>query len=71
MVYTSVSTKYQVVIPKEIRGKITLKPGQRLMVYEKNGVLCLVPEIPLKKLRGALKKQTPKTPFQREKKDRT
>ena len=29
---TLVSTKYQVVIPKEIRKKITVKPGQRMNI---------------------------------------
>lgn len=52
MTYTSVSTKYQVVIPKEVRRKMDLKPGQRLVVYEKGGIVHLVPEIPMKKLRG-------------------
>lgn len=70
MVYTSVSTKYQVVIPKEVRSRVAIKPGQRLMIYEKNGMFCLIPEVPLKKLKGTLKSFASKTPFQREKKDR-
>lgn len=32
MEQTSVSTKYQVVIPKAIRRKINLKPGQKMDV---------------------------------------
>lgn len=32
MIQTSVSTKYQVVIPKAIRRKINLKPGQKMDV---------------------------------------
>jgi len=55
MTYTSVSSKYQVVIPKEVRQKIQMKPGQKLIVYEKGGIIHLVPQVPIKKLRGLLK----------------
>lgn len=55
MTYTSVSTKYQVVIPKEVREKVQMKPGQKLIVYERGGVIHLIPKIPLKSLRGCLK----------------
>lgn len=55
MTYTSVSPKYQVVIPKEVREKIHVKPGQKMIVYERGGVIHLIPQVPLKKLRGALK----------------
>ena len=51
MTYTSISSKYQVVIPKEIREKIAVKPGQKLVIYERGGIIHLVPDIPLKKLR--------------------
>lgn len=55
MTYTSVSTKFQVVIPKELREKIRLKPGQKLIVYEKGGIIHLIPDLPIKKLRGIFK----------------
>lgn len=55
MTYTSVSTKFQVVIPKELRDKIRLKPGQKLIVYEKGGIIHLIPDLPIKKLRGIFK----------------
>ncbi len=55
MTYTSVSTKYQVVIPKEVRERMNLRPGQKLVVYEKGGIIHLIPDIPLKKLRGLYK----------------
>lgn len=32
MIQTSVSTKYQVVIPKEARKKLKIQPGQKLNV---------------------------------------
>ncbi len=52
MTYTSISSKYQVVIPKEIRQRIAVKPGQKLIIYERGGVIHLVPDVPLKKLKG-------------------
>lgn len=55
MTQTSVSPKYQVVIPKEVRERIHLKPGQKLIVYEKGGIIHLVPQIPLRKLKGLVK----------------
>lgn len=55
MTYTSVSTKYQVVIPKEVRERIDVKPGQKFIVWEKGGIIHLVPVVPLKKMRGFLK----------------
>lgn len=55
MAHTTISSKFQIVIPKEIREKMHLTPQQRLQVIEKGGVISLVPEIPLKSLRGSLK----------------
>ncbi|HXX75804.1 MAG TPA: AbrB/MazE/SpoVT family DNA-binding domain-containing protein [Nitrospiraceae bacterium] len=55
MATTTISSKFQVVIPKEVREKLHLNPRQRLQVVEKGGVITLVPEVPLKALKGALK----------------
>ena len=68
MATTTISTKFQIVIPKEVRDKLHLTPQQRLQVVEKGGVITLVPEVPLKSLKGALKGMT-KTDL-REKRDR-
>ena len=68
MATTTISSKFQIVIPKEVRDKLHLSPSQRLQVVEKGGVITLVPEVPLKSLRGALKGM-PATDV-REKKDR-
>ncbi|MDO9118847.1 MAG: AbrB/MazE/SpoVT family DNA-binding domain-containing protein [Nitrospira sp.] len=68
MATTTISSKFQVVIPKEVRDKLHLAPSQRLQVVEKGGVITLVPEVPLKSLKGALKGM-PATDL-REKKDR-
>ena len=58
------SPKIHIVIPKEVRGKLHLTPRQRLHILEKDGIITLVPEVPLKSLKGM-----PKADL-REKKDR-
>jgi AbrB family looped-hinge helix DNA binding protein len=65
---TIISPKFQVVIPKEVREKLHLAPKQRLQVLEKGGVITLIPEVPLKTLKGALKGMSKGN--LREKKDR-
>ena len=50
------SPKYQVVIPKEIREKLKLKPKQEMIIIEKDGIISLVPVIALENLRGFLKR---------------
>ena len=68
MATTTISPKFQIVIPKAVREKLHLTPSQRLQVVEKGGVITLVPEVPLKSLKGTLKGMS-KTDL-REKKDR-
>jgi AbrB family looped-hinge helix DNA binding protein len=51
----TVSSKYQIVIPKDVREKMNLKPGQKVIVVEKDGVVHLIPEKPMKELRGFVK----------------
>ncbi|CAE6773353.1 MAG: AbrB/MazE/SpoVT family DNA-binding domain-containing protein [Nitrospira sp.] len=68
MSVTTISPKFQIVIPKDVREKLHLSPSQRLQVLEKGGVITLVPEVPLKSLKGALKGMS-RTGL-REKKDR-
>jgi AbrB family looped-hinge helix DNA binding protein len=69
MATTTISPKFQIVIPKEVREKLHLRPRQHLHVVEKGGVITLVPEVPLKSLKGALKGMS-RTDL-REKKDRS
>lgn len=69
MATTTISSKCQVVIPKEVRDKLHLTPSQRLQVVEKGGVITLVPEVPLVSLKGALKGMS--TTDVREKKGRS
>jgi AbrB family looped-hinge helix DNA binding protein len=65
---TTISPKFQIVIPKEVRDKLHLVPQQRLQVIEKGGVITLVPEVPLRSLKGVLKGMSKSNI--REKKDR-
>lgn len=51
----TVSPKYQVVIPKPIRETLRLRPGQKMQIIEFEGRIELIPEMPIKKLRGFLK----------------
>jgi AbrB family looped-hinge helix DNA binding protein len=60
----TVSPKYQVVIPRNVRDSLHLRPGQKLQVVEYDGRIELVPDRPLKELRGFLKGIN--TNFQRE-----
>jgi AbrB family looped-hinge helix DNA binding protein len=57
-IYTDVVTlspKFQVVIPRNVREKLNLKPGQKIVVIEKDGVLHLIPQKPVKEVRGFAK----------------
>jgi len=49
------SPKYQVVIPKEVRKQLRLKSGQRLQIIVRGESITLVPDRPLKELRGFFK----------------
>lgn len=60
---TTVSSKYQVVIPKPVRERFGLKPGQTLQVLALPGRIELVPKESVDALRGFL--QGPNN-FQRE-----
>jgi AbrB family looped-hinge helix DNA binding protein len=51
----TISSKYQVVIPREVRKQFNLKPGQKLMFIPYNGTLRVVVVPPIKKARGMLR----------------
>lgn len=51
----TVSSKYQIVIPKEIRAAVPFRPGQKVHVIAKSGYVTLVPDRPLSSLRGFAK----------------
>jgi len=51
----TVSSKYQIVIPQDVREKLELKPGQKVVVIEKDGVVHLIPQKSIKEMRGFVK----------------
>ena len=55
MVQVVVSPKYQIVIPKEVRQKMSLHKGQKMTVMAKGDIIVLMPTAPLKHFRGFLK----------------
>lgn len=55
MTQVTVSSKYQVVIPREVRRQVPLHTGQKLLVVVKEGTITLVPDRPLSSLRGFLR----------------
>ena len=53
MSVVTVSPKYQVVIPKEIREKLGIRPGQKVQAFAIGSSIELVPIEPIESLRGA------------------
>ncbi len=51
----TVSPKFQVVIPKDIREAMRLRPGQKLTVIEYEGRIELIPDRDISELKGFLK----------------
>ena len=51
----TVSPKFQIVIPKMVRDKLHIKPGQKMMVMPYGEHIQLVPVKAAKELRGFLK----------------
>ena len=64
----TISNKYQVVIPKPARERLSLKPKQKLTVIEKDNMLILIPQASLESLRGIAKGA--RTDDYRQKRDR-
>ncbi len=48
----TISSKFQVVIPKSVREHLNLKPKQKITFVEKDRLLILIPESSLEQLRG-------------------
>jgi AbrB family looped-hinge helix DNA binding protein len=51
----TVSSKYQVVIPRAVRASLGIRPGQKLEVIVYGGQLRLIPIRPMHAIRGSLK----------------
>ncbi len=68
MTTVTVSPKFQVVIPAEIRKLMDVRPGEKFHVISFEDRIELVPAKSIKSMRGFLKGT--KNTFKREKKDR-
>jgi AbrB family looped-hinge helix DNA binding protein len=55
MTIVKLSPKYQVVIPKEIRNKLKLKPGQKMQILQFGERIEFIPLKNIKEARGFLK----------------
>jgi len=55
MAAVTVSTKYQVVIPRAVREAFNIKPGQKVHMVPYQGSIRIIPVIPAKRLRGFVK----------------
>ena len=51
----TISPKFQIVIPREIRKTLQLSPGQKSQVIVFGNRIELIPEQKIKKMRGFLK----------------
>jgi AbrB family looped-hinge helix DNA binding protein len=52
---STLSPKFQVVIPKAVRERLGLSAGQRLQVFAYDDRIEMIPVRPIRKLRGFLK----------------
>jgi AbrB family looped-hinge helix DNA binding protein len=61
MSIVTVSPKFQIVIPKEIRRRLGLRAGQKADVFgdAERGRIEIVPRRPMKEFRGLLKGMSP------------
>lgn len=55
MTSVTVSPKYQVVIPKEVRESMGIVSGQKIQILTYQNRIELIPIQPMKKMRGFLK----------------
>jgi AbrB family looped-hinge helix DNA binding protein len=48
----TVSPKFQVVIPRQVREEFDIRPGEKVQVFVYEGRIELVPVRPLRRMRG-------------------
>ena len=51
----TVSPKFQVAIPKEMRDALAIQPGQKMAMFNVNGTIRMVPVRAMREMRGFLK----------------
>jgi len=54
MTAVTVSPKYQIVIPKEIRESVGIVPGQKVQIMSYEGRIEVIPLKPMKEMKGFL-----------------
>ena len=54
----TLSSKYQLVLPRTVRERLRLQPGMTLTVLAKGGVIFLVPDRPMRAFRGVAREAT-------------
>lgn len=54
MTTVTLSPKFQIVIPSEIRRRLGLKPGQKLQAMAYEGHITLIPLRPMRELLGSV-----------------
>ena len=64
----TVSPKYQIVIPRSVRERMRIHPGERLQVISFDDRIELIPVRPMRSMRGFLKGLD--TRFERDEEDR-
>lgn len=64
----TLSSKYQLVLPRGAREQLKIRPGAKFTVVTKGGVVFLVPERSVRRFRGLTKEASAKD--LREKEDR-
>jgi AbrB family looped-hinge helix DNA binding protein len=52
MATVTLSPKFQVVVPQDVRELMRLKPGQKFQVFHEDGQILLVPVVPMRRARG-------------------
>ena len=51
----TVSPKFQVVIPAEIRNFLHIRPGEKMVVMEKDGIIHVIPVNNIRSMKGRYK----------------
>jgi len=51
----TVSSKFQIVIPAEVRKRLGIMPKQKLILLEKDGTLHIIPLRPIRETKGFIK----------------